>query len=404
MRESRRKTNAEPPRFRIDALEKARDQKMARSACDYIRGSPEKFYRWLAEVKKGAIPEGPPIWICGDCHSGNLGPLSNARGEFQIAIRDFDQTVIGNPAHDIVRLGLSLASAAVVSDLSGLTIAEMLEAMMRCYTAAFEPEFDEERELDEPKTVKRVNKRAKGATWDTLARHDVETQKLMLPLGRSFWPLSVEERREINSLFETGGMRELATLLSARRNDADVRVVDAAYWKKGCSSLGRLRYAVLLEVGSKSDDRQHCLMDLKEAVKAGAPHAVTVQMPGDPAERVVMGARHLSPSLGDRMRAIRLMEKSIFVRELLPQDLKIEIARLEREEAKTVAGFLAGVVGRAHAKQMTADARSHWKSELQRGRSKSLDAPTWLWRNVVELLSDHGRGYLEHCRRCALAA
>jgi uncharacterized protein (DUF2252 family) len=150
-------------------------------------------------------------------------------------------------------------------------------------------------------------------------------------------------------LFETEDMRELATLVSQRQNDAPVEIVDAAYWKKGCSSLGLLRYAVLLRIGSKSDDREHCLMDLKEAVAAQSPHKPAGDMPRDHAERVLAGARRLSPFLGARMRAVRLMGKPLFVRELLPQDLKIEIERLERDEAKGVAGYLAAVVGKAHA-------------------------------------------------------
>jgi uncharacterized protein (DUF2252 family) len=32
-----------------------------------------------------------------------------------------------------------------------------------------------------------------------------------------------------------------------------VEVVEAAYWMKGCSSLGRLRYAVLLGIGEKKE-------------------------------------------------------------------------------------------------------------------------------------------------------
>ena len=34
-------------------------------------------------------------------------------------------------------------------------------------------------------------------------------------------------------------------------------MIDAAYWRKGCSSLGHLRYAVLLQIGYKSDRRRH---------------------------------------------------------------------------------------------------------------------------------------------------
>ena len=81
-------------------------------------GLRSKFYEWLGKAS-AAIPQGPEVWICGDCHVGNLGPVANAEGQFKVEIRDFDQTVIGNPAHDLIRLGLSLAAAAVVSDLPG---------------------------------------------------------------------------------------------------------------------------------------------------------------------------------------------------------------------------------------------------------------------------------------------
>ncbi|MFC6051184.1 DUF2252 family protein, partial [Methylobacterium hispanicum] len=76
---------------------------------------------------------GPPVWICGDCHLGNLGPLADAEGRVDIQIRDIDQTVVGNPTHDLVRLGLSLASAARGSDLPGVVTARMLEEMVRGY-------------------------------------------------------------------------------------------------------------------------------------------------------------------------------------------------------------------------------------------------------------------------------
>jgi uncharacterized protein (DUF2252 family) len=143
-------------------------------------------------------------------------------------------------------------------------------------------------------------------------------------------------------------------------------------------------------------------MDLKEAVRAAAPRTVGVKTPIDQAERVVEGARHLSPYLGKRMRAVKLMNKSVFVRELLPQDLKIEIEKLTREEAQKVAHYLATVIGNAHSRQMDAALRKGWRSELRRNRSKSLDAPNWLWSSVVELLAEHERAYLEHCRRYAL--
>ena len=189
------------PRQRGPALENLRNQKMARSALDYVRGSPMQFYEWL-EKGSAAIPQGPEVWICGDCHVGNLGPVANADGRFKVEIRDFDQTVIGNPAHDLIRLGLSLAAAAVVSDLPGLTIAEILEAMIAQYEAAFSAASDKPGHLEEPKTIRKVNQRAADANWTTLAAEDMDGQNFRLPLGKSFWPLLVEERHEtLRSVF-----------------------------------------------------------------------------------------------------------------------------------------------------------------------------------------------------------
>ena len=171
---------------------------------------------------------------------------------------------------------------------------------------------------------------------------------------------------------------------------------------KAAASLGRLRLAVLLAVGHGRNER-HCLMDVKEAVAAAAPRSATADMPRDNAERVVTGARHLSPFLGRRMLAGRMLDKSVFIRELLPQDLKLEIENLSREEAMRVSRYLAHVVGRGHARQMDqADCRQ-WLADLQRNRSKSLDAPSWLWNSGVDLVASHEAAYLNHCRRYAIA-
>ena len=98
------------------------------------------------------------------------------------------------------------------------------------------------------------------------------------------------------------------------------------------------------------------------------------------------------------------MGKSAFVRELMPQDLKIEVEHITRDEAMKVAHYLATVVGKAHSRQMDAQTRKNWQAELQRNRSRTLDAPTWLWTSIVELLVGHERAYLEHCRKYATEA
>jgi uncharacterized protein (DUF2252 family) len=382
-------------------LAETRRLKMARSAHSYVRGNTLKFYEWLGSTFGKSVPQGPPVWICGDCHVGNLGPVADANGRVQIAIRDLDQTVIGNPAHDLIRLGLSLATAIRGSDLPGVTTALMLEQMI----AGYEGELVSKHPPTPTKAVRRVLKRALKRRWHHLAEDRLEDVRPEIRLGKRFWPLSPEEKKEIDRMFESREVRRMVTCLQGRDEDDAIEVFDSAYWVKGCSSLGRLRFAVLVGIREKKHKKgRFCLIDIKEAVQPVAPHSVRIPMPRDHAERVVEGARKLSPYLGQRMLAWRLGRKPVVLRELLPQDLKLEMDQLTRDEAISSARFLASVVGRAHSSQLDHKTKRNWLNSLRSSRAKKLDAPSWLWASVIELVTSHESAYLEHCRQYAIDA
>ena len=390
------------PRDRQKILKTTRNLKMARSAHAFVRGSTEKFYAWLESGNRCKFPDGPPIWICGDCHLGNLGPLAELKGRVMIQIRDLDQTVIGNPAHDLIRLGLSLASAARSSDLPGVTTARILEELNTGYQAALAGDFSEGKERDHrPKLIQRLLVQASRRRWRHLAEERLDTVDPKIPLGPRFWELTQRERRELTNLIESEAIRPTLAAYTGRSKDASVNLVDAAYWRKGCSSLGRLRYAALLRI-SEGNKSGISLIDVKEAATAAAPRAKNAKMPKDNAERIVTGAKSLSPNLGQRMMAARLLGKAVIIRELMPQDLKIEIERLEIGEALRLSRYLGGVVGRAHGRQLTPKDRLSWRSELKKSTKSKLDAPSWLWRSVVELASLHEAAYLNHCREYSL--
>jgi uncharacterized protein (DUF2252 family) len=394
------------PKFseRQTLLTARRSLKMARSAHAYVRGNTRQFYEWLERADIEKIPHGPAIWICGDCHVGNLGPIADAEGNIDIQIRDLDQTVIGNPAHDLIRLGLSLATAARGSDLPGVTTARMLETMMEGYELAFDEDSDNaDFQRHRPESVRVAMRRSMSRSWKHLARERIKDVTPTIPMGKRFWPLRGDEKAEIRSLFQRDNVRRLATSLHSRDDKARIKVLDGAYWMKGCSSLGRLRFAVLLGIGEPPYRGESlCLIDIKEAIKAAAPRYARVRMPRDNAERVVEGARHLAPNLGGRMLAARFLDRAVFLRELLPQDLQLEIEQLTREEATKAARFLAAVVGQAHARQMDMPTKKKWREELQQHRTTKLEAPSWLWASIVELLASHEGEYLEHCRKYAM--
>ncbi len=74
-----KKPGSVAPKDRAPALRALRNLKMARSAHAFVRGSTQKFYEWLETDEGLKVPQGPAVWICGDCHIGNLGPIASPR-------------------------------------------------------------------------------------------------------------------------------------------------------------------------------------------------------------------------------------------------------------------------------------------------------------------------------------
>ena len=372
---------------------------MARDAHAYVRGSTQKFYEWLASSQGQAVPEGPRVWICGDAHVGNLGPIARCDERIEVELRDMDQTVPGNPAHDLVRLALSLAMAARSSDLPGVVTARLVEELMSGYLEAFAHPGSKSTDTSSA-AVQFVVREALRRKW----RHLSVGKKPQFPLGQRFLPLTPDERASVESFLSKERIRQLVTRIECRDDDATIRVLDSAFWVKGCSSLGLWRCAALVEVvGHGKRKGGYSLLDLKEAVRPLAPIGSHDELPEHQGERVVQGARALAPALGERMLSGVVAGRSVFVRELMPQDLKLELEMFDDTEARATARALARVVGLAHARQLDETLRAEWSNELQRSATRSLDAPGWLWSSVVDLVGIHERTYLEHCRRYALA-
>jgi uncharacterized protein (DUF2252 family) len=389
------------PTKRQTALQTRRRLKMAESAHAYVRGNTVQFYEWLqSRSVRASIPAGPDIWICGDCHTGNIGPVADIKGKIDIQIRDLDQAVIGNPAHDLLRLGLSLAMAARSSDLPGVTTALMLEEMIIGYISGLSGRFAQV-DAKNLEPIKRVMRQADRRHWRHLAEERIEGVEPKIPFGPKFWSLRREETRQLEELIASEDLHALVRRTDQNTRDNKIRLVDAAYWMKGCSSLGRLRYAALIGVGNKKG-LHYRLLDVKEATEPAGPYAKKAAMPRNNAERVVAGARALSPFLGERMVAAHIVKKPVVVRELRPQDLKFELQRLQQAEAIAIGRLMAGVVGRAHGRQLPSGERRAWARDLKQRHSKGLDAPRWLWSGVLDLAALHEAAYLEHCRQYAL--
>ncbi len=395
------------PEERVPFLDARRESKKTSSAHAYVRGSTRRFYEWLESRRGRSLPEAPSIWISGDCHVGNLGPLAAKDGDISIELRDFDQTVIGSPAHDIARLSLSMAMAVRASGLPGTATARAIESIARGYELVLEASAAQRpfSPGKPPAQVLGVLRLARARSRNQLFVDRIGSKNsTSIPMGKRFWPLTADERRAVEKLVSTSKVRKLTTSLASRDDDAPVELVDAAYWVKGCSSLGLWRGAALVRVGgSKSKDGVTAILDIKEAREPLAPRSKAKTLPSQQGERVIQGARAMSPALGERMVAASILNHDVFVRELLPQDLKFELDALEEDEAMAIGQYLASLVAVAHARQLTHTECADWLTAFRKGNAKNMKAPAWLWASVVDLVALHEGAYLEHCREHALA-
>ena len=133
-------------------------------------------------------------------------------------------------------------------------------------------------------------------------------------------------------LVDTPAVQQLVTQLDSREDGSDVRLLDAAYWVKGCSSLGLFRAALLIEVRARKKQRMLSLLDVNQAVASLAP--ASGPTPEVPAERVLTGAQNVAPALSARMATARVLEHSVLVRELVPQDLTVELDQISVQDGE----------------------------------------------------------------------
>lgn len=368
-----------------------RAKKVADAPHAFVRANAAFFYE---HVSPKSIPAGPKIWICGDCHSENIGAVAGHDGVPTIELNDYDEAAIGEPAYDLLRLALSLHFAGRGSGLGGIETVHMVEEMLEGYGISLQRRSERLHVREIPDRFRRLLNRASAQTHTALLDRRVPRKphrERAFLLGERYWPLTKKERALIESLVTNKRVRKLVAA-SAEAHSDHVSLVDAAFRIAGTGSLGCFRAAALVHAGKhkrtpKKDDAVLRLLDIKEA---GDTHvAGTRKMPRDAAERTVEAARVLAPSLGARMTRSTLGETSVVVRDLMPQELKATLADLEREEAPSIARFLGAVVGRAHARQLDpSDARA-W--------SKEACDPRWILDALPPLVGVHESGYLAHC-------
>ena len=173
------------PSDREGALNALRNHKMARSVHTFVRGSTDNFYTWLEDMENDAIPREPQKDPDSGIATLAILPRTVLGKIVRCKIRT-NQTVIVILAHlTLIRLGLSLATAARDSVLSGVITAQMIEQLMEGYQSCFDEKKEDAEEFPSPKTVRVTIKEAAKRSWKDLAKERIETPLFSQSLERS---------------------------------------------------------------------------------------------------------------------------------------------------------------------------------------------------------------------------
>lgn len=367
--------------------------KMVVSPLAFLRGSAPLFYEMLAEhpeLLEGPAEEGH---LCGDAHVENFGVFrtEHAKGKggadsesaaFVFDVNDFDETVIGPWRLDVLRLLASVVLAGREFTAAGPQIIALLRALLDAYVGAA---FLGRALPGAPPPVARLFAKAekRGAREMLESRTKVVGNTRRFVIGERYLALPPE--------LSTGARQAFADYVTAlgespRKGHYDV--VDLAFRVAGTGSLGALRVAVLTR--GKDEPDGGWLFDMKEQ---GAPAAASLcKVPDeDGSARVLAGMRACLESPPRMLGVTKLGATSLLVRRLAPQEDKLDLTRIAKDELEDVARLLGALLGRAHRRGATSAGSTPWSAG-------ELDA---LIDRAVTIAGVHEAAYLAYCKAIA---
>ncbi len=338
--------------------------RMAESPFAFFRGTFHLFARDVLDRFLEGVPlllaEGAEVDLVGDIHSENYGTFTGGDGLLHYDVNDFDETTRGRLGLDVCRLATSLFLAARDA---GNGLADAVQVSLAGLTTYTD-------------TVRRVLKKGRGLEFDVNegnASQFPPVDDLMRQANLIRRPAFIAGLTEV-----VGGKRRLVRTLryfnlpdderaQALRLLEDYRrrlaepssgdyfeVQDVCGRVSGIGSMGRFRYAVLLN-GKGSRDARNVLLEFKEA----RPSAYDLYRGRDTgtaalaarAERVVAVQRASQASSSPHLGFAVDGAASFQARELGPRDARIDLkAQKGAARWQSVAQVQAGLLARVHAR------------------------------------------------------
>lgn len=307
-------------------------KRMAASALGFFRGTAHLFYEdWPGDSE--LLRAAPLAWVCGDLHVENFGTYRADNRLVYFDCNDFDEACVGPATWDIARLLVSVAIECMEREEKQ---APLMKRVVRAY--ATELQTGKPRWTEAETSTGIIRELFDGLQHRT-------AQKFLA--SRTV----LQGRRRV---IDTGKGRALAAA------PADLEMVQAFFAKKtaftcvdvarrvaGNGSLGVPRFVALVEDKAKNP----FLLDLKQGQPAAAlrfhPSALAPAFRDD-AERVVGGAGLFLAMPPAFLQPVRFGGTGWVLRELLPNEDRVDVAGASLPAFKEYAETLGTVTAWGH--------------------------------------------------------
>jgi uncharacterized protein (DUF2252 family) len=369
--------------------------RMAISPLAFLRGAAPLFYELLA--RHPALSEGPAGegWLVGDAHLENFGAYrtgvlstgetrqSHAKESVVFDLNDFDDAFVGPWRFDVLRLMTSLVLGGREMGVDGRRALYLCDTLLDGYIGAV---FGRKRIPSGPAAITRLVEKVQGRTRKQLldARTKVVRGERRFVRGPRYEDLAPKLRVKAERAFaKYAGRLSRADRVAPEA----LQILDAAFRVAGTGSLGCMRVALL--VRGKGGPDGAWIFDMKSQ---GTPSAACLVKPPpdlEPADRVVAA---ISACLARPPRMIgstRLRGESMFVRRLMPQEDKLDLANLPDIDLEPLARHLGALIGAGHRRGAKRMPRRPWNDEDRAG----------LIARAIALAGVHESMYLAYCDR-----
>lgn len=254
-------------RGRYDEPLRRKIERMASSSLEFLRGSMCLFARDVLDRKAGLDPEmggllpveGP---IVGDLHCENFGTFKAEDGAVRFDLNDFDEATRGNLALDAVRGAASLLLLAWERGAGNPAALQVAEAFARAWAGGLSG--GSRTGLPVAGAVRRILRRVEKVKRTRFIEGVTRLKGGRRTIVRN------DHLFDLRPVHRGQALRLLADYRRRVKGGDFFAAEDVCGRIAGCGSLGKLRYAVLVQ-GEGSREAKNIVLEFKEAIPPSYP-------------------------------------------------------------------------------------------------------------------------------------